>query len=443
MPALSSYTPIATSTLTATANSVTFSSIPATYTDLILIYNGASTNSNQNTRIQFNGDTATNYSFTALSGNGTVANSSRGSSVAHINMNEQAGSQTQTTVRLNVMNYANTNTYKTTISRYGTALGGPEAIVGLWRNTAAITSIKFFLNGAETFIVGSTFSLYGIANNTAGAKATGGVISSDTDYFYHSFYATSTFTPSQSLTCDYLVVAGGGGGGRVGGGGGAGGLRSTVTATGGGGSLETALSVTATGYTITVGAGGAGSTSRSAKGTNGSNSVFSTITSDGGGGGGSFNATYMAGANGGSGGGGSWDSNGTPTGGTRTVNQGFNGGTGGTGGSAGGGGAGVIGNNPSSGVGGNGGNGVATSISGSSVTYAGGGGGGGGESGPSQTAAGLGGSGGGGAGSVGTSNATAGTLNTGGGGGGSRDQGAGGGNGGTGGSGVVIIRYAR
>jgi hypothetical protein len=160
MPA--TYEPIATNTLIATANSVTFSSISATYTDLILIYNGASTNSNQNTRIQFNGDTGTNYSFTALSGNGTSANSTRGSSVAHINMNEQAGSQTQTTVILNVMNYANTTTYKTSISRYGTALGGAEAIVGNWRNTAAITSVKFFLNGAETFIVGSTFTLYGI-----------------------------------------------------------------------------------------------------------------------------------------------------------------------------------------------------------------------------------------------------------------------------------------
>jgi hypothetical protein len=70
-----------------------------------------------------------------------------------------------------------------------------------------------------------------------------------------------TFTPSRAFYADYLVVAGGGGGGgissrRCGGGGGAGGLRSTVTATGGGGSLESALSLNCSGYTVTVGAGG-------------------------------------------------------------------------------------------------------------------------------------------------------------------------------------------
>jgi hypothetical protein len=100
---------------------------------------------------------------------------------------------------------------------------------GLWNNTAAITSLTIAVTGASQTI-GSTFYLYGISNVTSGSKATGGVVSSDGTYWYHTFPFSGTFTPTQSLTADYLVIAGGGGGGvHHGGGGGAGGLRSTVT----------------------------------------------------------------------------------------------------------------------------------------------------------------------------------------------------------------------
>ena len=61
----------------------------------------------------------------------------------------------------NVMNYANTTTYKTAIARYGTATSLTLAQAGLWRSTAAVTSLTILVLGS-TFTAGSTFNLYGI-----------------------------------------------------------------------------------------------------------------------------------------------------------------------------------------------------------------------------------------------------------------------------------------
>jgi len=69
----STYEPIATTTLAAAAASYTFSSIPATYTDLVLISSCQVTNNNDAVRMQLNSDTAANYSNTQLAGNGTTA----------------------------------------------------------------------------------------------------------------------------------------------------------------------------------------------------------------------------------------------------------------------------------------------------------------------------------------------------------------------------------
>ena len=441
MAALSSYTPISTQTLTADGQTVTFSSIPATYTDLVLVINATAVSTALDISMRFNSDTSSNYSRTLLMGNGTSATSARESNMTSTqinNISQISSTAAAYTGIVHIFNYANTTTFKTILSRSNNAAYGVEAVVHLWRKTPeAIHTITLTSTATRDMKIGSSFSLYGIANNTAGAKATGGVISSDSSYFYHSFYATDTFTPTQSLTCDYLVVAGGGGGGSGsngygGAGGGAGGLRSTVTATGGGGTLETPLSVTATAYTITVGAGGAGATN--AAGTAGSNSTFSTITSTGGGQGAGVTGT-VAGGTGGSGGGSFY----TQNGGAGTANQGYAGGketvaNGNAGG--GGGGAGAVGSNAAaSQVAGAGGIGVATAISGASVYYAGGGGGGAPATGG---AGGLGGGGAGGAGVVGTK----GTIGTGGGGGGVGISGTPIASG-AGGSGVVIIRYAR
>ena len=163
MAAGSTYTPIATTTLGSATASYTFSSIPSTYTDLVLVFNGSASSGTPLVTLQFNGDTATNYSDTTLSGNGTSATSGRDSSVAQI---YASGADSLTTgisqLIVNLQNYSNTTTYKTIITRSGNAANGTSAVVGLWRSTAAINSIKVFNHTATNFAVGSTFTLYGI-----------------------------------------------------------------------------------------------------------------------------------------------------------------------------------------------------------------------------------------------------------------------------------------
>jgi len=432
---VSTYQPIASVTLSSAQSSVTFSGIPQTYTDLVLVINNiVSSGTGNDTALRFNDDTASNYSNTYMLGTGSSALSGRNPLTYADNGYLDANSGNPNTRIIHLMNYANTTTFKTQLTRASGQNGGQvTAYVNLWRSTSAITKILIYSAFSLSYASGSTFNLYGVANAsiTNTAKATGGdTITTDGTYWYHTFYSSGTFTPTQALTADYLVVAGGGAGGKHNaGGGGAGGMRCTVTGTGGSGSLESPLSLTAQAYTVTIGAGGAASSASGVQpGASGSNSVFATITSTGGGGGGGESNNGLAGGSGGGGG-----AN-TSTGGAASPSgQGFAGANGGGGSSGnlsgGGGGASAAGTTGSSG-GGNGGAGRATSISGTSVTYAGGGGGG--------ANSGSGGSGGAGGGANAGQNA--GTANTGGGGGGGNDGAFL--PGGNGGSGIVIVRYA-
>jgi hypothetical protein len=436
----STYTPIYAQTLSNATSSITFSNIPTTFTDLVLVIEATSSADGNGISAIFNGDTSGSYSFTYFLGNGTSTLSGRSSGTSWMNLANVISARS--TSRINIQNYSNATTFKTVVSRSSLSSKYDVTYSGLWRNTAPISSIRLNVEGGSNFNSGSTFTLYGIKAAAPAPKATGGdVITTDGTYWYHTFTTTGILDVKTAVNVDYLVVAGGAGAGAGGGGGGAGGLRSTVTATGGGGSLESQLSLVPVQYVVAVGAGGAGAPNGgTAVGTNGGNSSFSTITSIGGGGGGSSPGT-QTGANGGSGGG---SHNSTYSSGT--ANQGYRGGIGPAGA---GGGAGAVGGNfvSSGSTGGTGGAGVQISAlanptgTGVSGFYAGGGGGSGGGDGT----AGAGGAGGGGAGSKGAVVGVNGTSNTGGGAGSGGTGPAstyiqyGGGNGG---SGIVIVRYA-
>jgi len=161
---MSTYTPIASQTLGSAAASVTFSSIPQGYTDLIIVCD-AIASAAANYELTFNSDTGANYSRTGLQGNGSTASSLRTTNANFIRCDQ--GGNLETTfgnpLLVSIMNYSNTTTYKTILSRSGggSSAGGTGAVVGLWRNTTAITSLNFACSGA-TFSSGSTFSLYGI-----------------------------------------------------------------------------------------------------------------------------------------------------------------------------------------------------------------------------------------------------------------------------------------
>ena len=157
MAAGSTYTPIATTTLGSSVVSYTFSSVPSTYTDLVMVFNGTAGN---NLSLQFNGDTANNYSATRLRGDGTSATSSRWTNIGSMYGSYSAGIQTSI---WQIQNYANSTTYKTGLNRGGGASDQVEAYVGLWRSTSAITSVTV-IAPSSTMSAGATLTLYGLAS---------------------------------------------------------------------------------------------------------------------------------------------------------------------------------------------------------------------------------------------------------------------------------------
>ena len=161
--AVSAYEVISTQTLASAVTTVTFSSIPQTYTDLVLVLLvGVSTAGNA-MKLELNGDTAANYSTIYLAGNGTSAISSRTTSNTTMRLFHETGSNTAITnmATVNFLNYSNSTTYKTMLSRCSNT-GGTEEEVNLWRSGAGITSINCYWGSGYTFPVGSTFTLYGI-----------------------------------------------------------------------------------------------------------------------------------------------------------------------------------------------------------------------------------------------------------------------------------------
>jgi hypothetical protein len=158
----STYEPIATTTLTGAASSVTFSSISGSYTDIILVMNMKSAGAGSNIYYQLNGDTGSNYSTTYLNGDGSSAASSRSSNQTSAGATWTYTDSSQwTTSILQFNNYSNSTTYKTVLGRNNSTVGDVTATVSLWRSTAAITSIKL-IAGNNDFGTGSMFTLYGI-----------------------------------------------------------------------------------------------------------------------------------------------------------------------------------------------------------------------------------------------------------------------------------------
>ena len=401
--------------------------------------------------------------FTAADGEGYFINSG-----SAITMNLPAGSAGAIVA---VSDYArNFNTYNLTISPNGSEkIGGVAEDLIVNVDGQALTLV--YVDGTKGWI-----NVQNAEDTETGKppfiQATGGTVTCSGNCKIHTFTGPGTFevtntavAPANNVVA-YMVVAGGGAGGDGGtgegsGGGGAGGFREgrnnpiTPYTASPLAAACSALTVTATSFPVTVGAGGTPSASGPSGGNGlsgkGSNSIFSTITSTGGGAGisGGASATRCASVHaGGSGGGGNGRSHPSGNAGnTPPVNpaQGFDGGAGSpaplyAGGA--GGGATAVGLNVNPPGHACGGAGATTSINATPTAYAGGGGNGN-QNGPAA-GGGAGGAGGGGTGGRNSPKATVdATANTGGGGGGnscgpsSGTQGCGG----AGGSGIVVIRY--
>lgn len=153
------YVPLATVTLASADASITFSSIPAEYRDLILIISGAVTASTVGATIRFNGDTGSNYTGVVAQGDGSSAVSGTLSGTfAEIGVLVTS----QCNVICQIMDYSATDKHKTFLSRSNGAADRTRMTASRWADTSAITSVDVLTN-LNQFAIGSTFSLYGIA----------------------------------------------------------------------------------------------------------------------------------------------------------------------------------------------------------------------------------------------------------------------------------------
>jgi len=163
MPAGNTYSTIATITADGTSASQTFTSIPSTYTDLILVANfGLPANNSLKIRVG-NGsiDTGSNYSYTYTYGNGTSALSTNGTNDNGIYAGYSGTSNIQMMWNMSLQSYSSTTTKKTMLNRYNDPAGAPVMVAGIWNSTSAINQIRAFSLG-DPFSAGSTFTLYGI-----------------------------------------------------------------------------------------------------------------------------------------------------------------------------------------------------------------------------------------------------------------------------------------
>jgi hypothetical protein len=173
----STYTLISSNVLSSSAASVTFSSIPSTYTDLVLRFSarvdGAVGNSNG--KLQFNGDTSTaNYSYTFLQGNGSAASSSNNPTgvIGYIQISRYADGASATAntfsnVELYIPSY--TASQKKPIYYYAaqednTTTAYLFSLAGLYQSNSAISSLTI-TDSSYNLIAGSSFYLYGIKNS--------------------------------------------------------------------------------------------------------------------------------------------------------------------------------------------------------------------------------------------------------------------------------------
>jgi len=152
------YTPLATVTLGTAVSSVSFSAIPASYRDLIFVFNGTTT-IDDGVGLRFNGDTGSNYSNVRMFGNSGGAGSDTSTTTR---IPTTAGNSSLRTAFISqVMDYSATDKHKTVLTRNNITDNNVTAIAGRWANTAAITSVTV-LSPGSTITSGSTISLYGV-----------------------------------------------------------------------------------------------------------------------------------------------------------------------------------------------------------------------------------------------------------------------------------------
>ena len=162
MPA--TYEKIATTTLGSPSASVNFTSISGAYTDIVLVANLGCSAGGQRAFWRVNGSSASDYGKIYLLGDGSSAGTSEEINIAQSFIFDGIAVPTDLSGTLiqHYQNYSNTNMYKQVLSRCNHPTSGTMMVAGQWRSTAAITSIYLEPTSSQSWITGSTFTLYGI-----------------------------------------------------------------------------------------------------------------------------------------------------------------------------------------------------------------------------------------------------------------------------------------
>jgi hypothetical protein len=166
--AASSYESIATINGNGSTATITFSSIPSTYSHLQVRVMARVAAGGEDLTVQFNGNTGANYTRHRLTGNGTAAAASGSASTTGITTLGSAGmpsvANTYAVTIIDVLDYADTNKYKTVRMLSGqdsNGSGGVDFTSGVFMSTGAVSSLTIYAN-ASNFPTAASFALYGI-----------------------------------------------------------------------------------------------------------------------------------------------------------------------------------------------------------------------------------------------------------------------------------------
>jgi hypothetical protein len=171
---MATYTLISSNVLASSAASVTFSAIPATYTDLVLKISARTDAAGVSDTLNFQfGGVTSGYSNTTVRGNGSAASSNRTSASSYLGTSQTASGDGNTantfgSTEFYIPNYAVAQ-YKP-MGIFGANEGNSVSMqfllgeAGLMSSNTAINSIYCIMSGGSNFLTGTSFYLYGISN---------------------------------------------------------------------------------------------------------------------------------------------------------------------------------------------------------------------------------------------------------------------------------------
>lgn len=159
------YDLIASNVLSSSASSVTFSSIPATYRDLIVVVQYLSSTGTASLELRLNSDTGANYHRVWMVGDGSTASSFSETSATEVFLSSDTGAGTtgEHLSVIQIMDYSATDKHKTILSRGNRASSGVTAQAARWANTAAVNTV-LLRTSSNNFASGSSFYLYGLVS---------------------------------------------------------------------------------------------------------------------------------------------------------------------------------------------------------------------------------------------------------------------------------------